>query len=138
ATPLGPGSTAQSCDQVVEARSRDRQDLREVLAIGRGDASVAVLADGPCELRQGFVQLARRCDERVIAERRDLWRDPVGLLARVKDPFDLIVQSEERELAGDDLPRKGLPATLVLELHDLVRGGEGVVPAREHVTNVDT
>src|SRR5439155_6548997 len=86
--------------------------------------AVPIFSDRARQLGERLVELACRGDERVVAERRDLRRNPLSFLARVKDPFDLIVQSEERELARDDLLRERLPAPLVLELHQLIRSEE--------------
>src|SRR5438445_10195475 len=103
---LGASSCSQPCDQVVEARPRDRQELREVLTIRLRDGSVSTITDRARQLGERLVELACRGDERVVAERRDLRRNPLSFLAGVKNPFDLIVQSEERELARDDLLRE--------------------------------
>src|SRR6266550_9035166 len=88
---LGASSCAKACDQVVQARPRDREEFGEVLAVTLGDAALAVLTDRARKLGERLVELACRGDERVVAEGRDLRRDPLSLLARVKDPFDLIV-----------------------------------------------
>src|SRR2546423_8909716 len=60
----------------------------------------------------------------------------MSLLAGMEDALDLIVKAEERELAADDLLRERLAPPLVVELHELVRGRERVVPLRHHVANV--
>src|SRR5207302_8229217 len=62
-------SALQARDEVVEPRARDREELREVLAIALGEGRRAVaVADGAREIRERLVQLARRGDERVVAQ----------------------------------------------------------------------
>ena len=97
---------------------------------------MAVLADRSRQLRQRLVQLASSGDERVVAQGRDLRRGAMGLLAGMEHALDLVVEAEERELTADDLLRERLAPPLVVELHELVRGGKRVVSLRDHVTNV--
>src|SRR5207247_11009942 len=109
---------------------RDREELRQVLAIALRDRELAVVADGPRELRQCLVELARRGDERVISQRRDR---RLGLGAPrlwVEDPLDAVVEPDERELPGEDLLRERAATPLVLELHQLIRRRQRVVPLR--------
>src|SRR5438093_563693 len=133
---LGACSSAKPCDEVVEPRSGDGQELGQVLSVSFGDPALAIVADRAREFRERFVQLSRCRDERIVTEGRYHGFGPQRLLAGVQDPLDLIVQPEERELSGDDLLRERLTAPLVLDLHELVRRGEGVVSLRDHVVNV--
>src|SRR5207244_1717779 len=61
---LGASSCSQPCDQVVEARPRDRQEFREVLTIRLRDGSVSTITDRARKLGERLVELACGGDER--------------------------------------------------------------------------
>ena len=95
-----------------------------------------VVPDGAREIREGLVQLPCRGDERVVAKGRDRRLGSLRPLAGVEDPLDAIVEPEERELAGDDLLGECLTAPRIVELHELVRGGQRVVALAHHLAHV--
>src|SRR5439155_3959342 len=94
------------------------------------------VADRARELLQRLVQLSRRRDERVVAKRRDRRRGPRSGLIGIERALDLVTEANEGEPAGDDLLRERLAAPLVFDLHQLVRGGKGVVARRDHLADV--
>src|SRR6202008_2656843 len=93
-------SGPQTRDEVVETRARDRQELREILPVALRDPRRALLADRARQIRERLIQLARRGDERVVAQRRDRRLRLFRGLARVEDPLHAVVQAQERQLPG--------------------------------------
>src|SRR5258708_35867028 len=123
-------------DEVVHARPADRQEPREIRPGAFRDVLAAVVADRAGELLQRLIQLARGLDQRIVAKWRERRRGARAGLARVEHALDLVAEPDERELPRDDLLRERLAPPLVLDLHELVRGGERVVARGHHLAHV--
>src|SRR5439155_3125439 len=77
-------SALQARDEIVQPGPRDRQELREVLTIALREGRRAIsVTDGAREIGERLVELARRGDERVVAQRRDRRLGPLALRLRI-------------------------------------------------------